>query len=180
MISEQIKSEIAKQVDEQFKDLKKSLEIFSLPLVSQYKVITFSGVASGIDLTPGNANTNAEMAGKILIIKSIRLIPYYAHDGLDFNIGGNTEPVWNNTRIERIFDFITVGTDIRVFLNEVPLSMFQENDYPLDLFVDNIFYKYPYPFINMRVQVNGRTVEDITTGAAATPNVRVVIECYLI
>jgi hypothetical protein len=181
MLSEQIKTEISKQINDQFKGLKEAMELFTLPFKSQYMVLSWDGAANGTALALGGGWTVADITNRTMIIKSVRLIPYYSADGIDFNFSdGTTANVWNNTRIERLFDFITVGTNLTLTINDMPQSMFKANDYNADLFIDNIFYKYPEKIQNIAVQCNMRVVQDMSTGAAATPNVRVVMEVYLI
>ena len=52
-----------------------------------------------------------------------------------------------DARIERVFDFITIGTRINLSINGARSSMFSATGaaggYAADLFLDNIFYKYP-------------------------------------
>lgn len=177
-MDEQIKKDIDRYISEK---LEGELSLLTLPLKSEYRILEWDGVANGTPLAFGGGFTIADIRNRVMIIKSFKLIPYYAHDGIDFNFSdGTTETVFNNTRINRLFDFITVGTNIDFILNGVPLVMFMADDYPADLFVDNIYYKYPENLQTIVVQVNMRVVEDLSTGAAATPNVRVVVECYLI
>lgn len=155
--------------------------LIDLPLKSEYRILEWDGRADGTDLAFGGGFAITDIQKRVMIIKSFRLIPYYSADGIDFNFSdGTTETVFNNTRINRLFDFITAGTNIDFILNDIPLVMFMADDYPADLFVDNVYYKFHEKIQSIAVRVNMRVVQDLSTGAAATPNVRVVVECYLI
>jgi hypothetical protein len=176
-------------IEKRISNLEKMMEVFGLPLISEYRVLAFHGLADGTPLTLSNGITIADIRNRIFVLKSLKIIPYYSANGIDISLtdGVTTtnEITFNNTRVERVFDFITVGTFLSVAINGSNLPMFHNvggaaGGYPLDLFIDNILYKFPEKLQTLGVSVNSRAVLDLTTGAADTPNVKVIIECYLI
>jgi hypothetical protein len=181
MISEQIKNEISSQVKNYFDD---EINLFNLPLKSQYKVLMFTGRADGTDLTP-RFNLN-EITERTIVVKSIKIVPYYFGVGVDISLddGAGTvinEATFANQRINRLFDDFVAGTTINFQINGSTINFFPGAlCFPLDLWIDNIMYKYPAKIINMNVQVLSSVINDLTTGALVNPNVKVMIECYLI
>jgi len=166
-------------------ELEKKNSLDQLILSSQFKVLCFSGTSNGANLTL--RNSFSEIQNRILIFKSFRIIPYYSADGKDIaltdGVTTNTETVYNNTRIERLFDFLTTGTRIVLEINGGVAPVFTvpgAEGYPLDLFIDNMYYKIPTPLQSINIRVTGTCVQDLTTGASATPNIKVIVECYLL
>lgn len=185
MVNEQIKKEIKKQVEEQFKDIKKSLEIFNLPLISQYKLLLWNGQANGINMIPNFPI--ADIQGKFIVIKSIRVVPYYNGGGIDITLDDGAtvanEVVWNGSRIDRLFDDYANGAYFNLSINNIILPLFTNvgiSGFPLDINLDNIFYKFPAAIQNIDFQINARVINDLTTGALVVPLVKAYIECYLI
>lgn len=182
MLSEQIKQEIKKQIDD---SLDSSLNLFNLPLKSTYKCLVFFGRADGTDLTPG-FNINVVL-NRTIVIKSIKIVPYYFGVGVDISLddGAGTvinEATYNNQRINRLFDDFVAGTRVVFQINGSTIDFFPSpgNFYPLDLYLDNILYLFPAKVETMNFQVASNVINDLTTGALVNPNVKVLIECYLI
>lgn len=181
MINEQIQKAIEKEVD---KKLKESLSIFSLPLISQYKVFSFHGRADGTDLTLG---FNIEdIVGRILVLKSLKIYPYYFGTGNDIwlfdGVTNSVEATYNNQRINKITDDLVAGTKIDLFINGGLCNIFLNTGIklPLDISLDNIFYKHPEKIASISMRVTSSVINDLTTGALVNPNVKVVVECYLL
>jgi len=166
---------------------KPQIDLLTLPLKSEYKVLVFKGAANGGDLTPF---FNLDIiTGRRMVIKSIRLIPYTSGDYVDFytNDGAGTiltETIQANLRINRLFDDFVFGASIYFRINQNPLPMFVNNvlAYPLDLWIDNVFYLFPEKVQEIVVRVNGRVEQDISgvAGGLVSPNILVQVECYLI
>jgi len=182
MLTEQIKKEISDQLN---KKLDADLTLFNIPLKSRYNVLMFNGRADGTDLTPG-FNIN-QIAGRTLIIKSFRIIPYYFGIGVDISLDDGAGTVMNeatyaNQRINRIFDDFVAGTRINLLINGNTIDLFPGGGqtFPLDVWFDSIMYKHPAKIETLNCQVLSRVINDLTTGALVAPNVKVMIECYLI
>lgn len=182
MVNDQIQKAIEKEVD---KRLKESLSIFSLPLISQYKLLLWNGQANGVNMIPNFPL--ADIQGKLIVIKSIRVVPYYNGAGIDITLDDGAtvanEVVWNASRIDRLFDDYANGAYINLSINNIILPLFTNigiSGFPLDLNIDNIFYKFPATIQNIDFQINARVINDLTTGALVVPLVKAYIECYLI
>lgn len=175
-------------LDKRLSNLEKMFEAFSIPLIGEYKVISFHGNANGTPLTLSGGITIADMQNRIFVLKSIRLIPHYSAAGVDISLTDGVtvtnELTSLDQRIERVFDFITIGTRINFSINGARSSMFSATGaaggYTADLFLDNIFYKYPEKLQTLAVSVDTRVIQDIEVPAQATPRIKVIIECYLI
>jgi len=168
----------------------KELSIFSVALQSTYKLLSFEGLADGSVMTP-QFDLN-EIQGKTLIIKSIRLIPYAPAGGaitdISLDDGASTfvETLGGNIRLDRITDYFTEGTAIRLLLNGSPCTIFSTvftnttGQYIPDLWEDNIFYKFPTKLQTIELAIFS-TVSDnlVTPTASVIPNMRVLIGCYL-
>ena len=169
-------------------ELKSKIDISKLPLISQYRVLVWDGRANGtLELTP--RFTFADIQNKYVVIKSIRLVPYNFGDYVDFyttpdGVTFNTETIQNNLRMNRVFDDFVFGTSINFLINNNPLPIFVPNSlcYPLDLWIDNVFYLYPARIETLNIFVNSRVEQDISgvAGGLVAPNVRFVVECYLL
>lgn len=181
-MNEQIKKIVRDEVKQIFEN---DLSLFNIPLKSRYNVLMFNGRADGTDLTPG-FNLN-QIQSRILILKSFRIIPYYFGDAIDIFLddGAGTqlaENLFNNMRINRVFDDFVAGTRIDLIINGNTVDMFPGSGqtFPLDVWFDSIMYKHPAPIQSLNVRVLSRVVNDLSTGALVAPNVKVMIECYLI
>lgn len=184
---------------EGLKEFQKSIEVLNkkvsdienidtiekLILNSQFKVLCFTGTSNGANLTLRNSIT--EIQNRIVIFKSFKIIPYYSAAGIDISLSDGVtttnEATINGTRINRLFDLFTTGTTIVLEVNGGIAPVFTvpgAEAYPLDLFIDNMFWKIPSVLRSINVRVTGTCVQDLVTGASATPNIKVVIECYLI
>ena len=136
MLNEQIKKEVSDQVEKKLTD---KLDLFNLPLKSQYKMLLFSGRADGTDLVPGF--DFQIINNKKVVIKSIKIVPYYFGIGVDISLddGAGTvinENTYANQRINRLFDDFVSGTRIRFFINGSSINFFPSDGvlYPLDIF----------------------------------------------
>lgn len=194
MINEQIKKEIEKIVDEKFSDkLKKiadALEIFSLPMKSEYRIFCFFGDTTGLaNLTP--AFDINQILNRYLIIKSFKLDYYVDGDQIDQialfdGATANRETSGQLTRINRVFDIYDQSMLIDMRINGVPIAMFNAVagfSYPADLFVDNIYYKYPEKINQWTLGVAGSLMDtpSVDVGQnAVTVSVKATIECYIL
>jgi hypothetical protein len=159
----------------------KGIDLFNLPLKSQYRVINFSGTADGTVLTP--RFNILDFNNKYLIIKSFRCVPYYASEAIDFLFSDATsETIPAGDRINRIFDNFTTGASFRMQINEANIQMFEpfgNEQYNLDLFLDNIYYLYPEKLQSLNCYCNARIDSDLG-GTLASPYVKIILEIYLI
>jgi len=171
--------------------LKPDESIFSLALRSQFRLLSFEGPADGSDMV--QQFDAGELVGKVMTIKSVRLIPYAPAAGgiTDTSLvqgAGvpNVETLGANIRLERITDQFNAGTSIRFLINETPISIFSQTfsnatgQYIPDLWEDNIFYKFPAKVQNLRLGVFSNVADNLVTPAASVVlNMRVLLGCYL-
>lgn len=186
MINEQIKIEISRQVESQFTELKKSFELLNLPLISQYKVLAWAGTANGALLAP-QFDINI-LLNRIITIKSFRIVPYYPPGiavmtdvFLNDGVTQTVEVIPNSMRINRIFDDNTQGTGITFRINQNPVlfDTLVALPLPLDLWLDNVYYKHPTPVSTLDVAVQSVITTNLQTLATANPAIKVYAECYL-
>jgi hypothetical protein len=182
MISEQVKAEIEKVVNNKFKDLKDSLDIISLPFKSQYQILTWMGLFDGALLTP-LFDVNI-LIGRTIIIKSIRFVPYADGNFIDISLNDGVtianETIPDLARLERIFDVYDQGNTFRFIINGVNCLTSDDNRVTSDFFVDNIFYKYPNKIQTIEVSMQALVVDDLAAQTFDNPNGKCFVECYLI
>lgn len=184
--------EIKTQIEEKIKD---SFDLFSLPLKSQFRYFQFNGLADGTLLIPNFSL--ADIQGKTVVIKSIKIVPYYP-PGLniyqDFyltdGVTTNEELIGGSVRINRLFDDYGTGCILSLILNGSSIPMFPTNapivppfvdgNCTLDLDIDNIFFKYNAKLISFDVSVNALIVSDLENNTTVNPQVKVFVGCYLI
>lgn len=172
MFTELIKKEVANQVESYLKPFE---TIDQKVLRSQYKVLVFSSLADGTDLTPFFSIN--EILGKNLLIKSIRLVPWANGTTVDIRYSdGTTETIVNNTRIDRVFPIESFPNYFKLFLNGNLLPFFSTR-INADMFIDNIYVDFKQKIQTIACQANLRIDIDMT-GTAGTPNIKVIIECY--
>jgi hypothetical protein len=157
------------------------LDLLTLPFKSTYRVLSFEGLANGVFLTPGFSID--DIRGKTMVIKSFKIIPYYANAAVDMyvtdGITVNQETIPINARIDRLFDRTTSGTFIVLQINGSPLNLFNAK-FPLDLDLQNIYFKYPEKIQELSLQITGIIYGDINLSTLQTPKVVVNMEVYLI
>lgn len=185
MLNEQIKQEIATQIE---KKLGKELNLFTLPLISQYRALVWGGPANGAFMVP-TFNLN-DIIGKTIVIKSLKLVPYsQVANYIDISFSdGTTETIPQFARLDRLFDDYRDGFRIQLGINGTELGLFGwvlspagwTVGYPADFFVDNIFYKFPETVQDITLQITGRVFDDIQAGTQDNPFLKVIVECYLI
>jgi len=188
----QIKKEVAGAFDNVFDKLKDLFGYMSLPLISQFRVFQFSGRADNSLLTP-NFNL-VDIQGRILVIKGIKIVPYYEDASVDLflsdGVTDNAETIPANCRVNRIFDVYDYGCQLSVFLNGTRLAMFPtevfiippagDGNVPIDLDIDNIFYKYPEKIQTFDMSLDAQIFEDILNNTVDNPLVKIFVQCYLI
>lgn len=184
--------EIKTQIEEKIKD---SFDLFSLPLKSQFRYFQFSGISDGSLLAP-NFN-QADIRGRSLVIKSIKIIPYYSANAASFQdfyltdgVTTNEELLPQRCRVNRIFDQYTLGCFLSILINGSRLQMFPEgvplgvNDAAgncsIDLDLDNIFFKYNAKIDSFNVSLDAQIFIDLVNGVTDNPFVKVFVGCYLI
>lgn len=185
---------INKKVDEIEKRIDKALDLFTLPLISQYRLYQFSGRADGSILT---ANfTPVDILGKTIVIKGIKIVPYYEDASIDFyvtdGVTQNAETIAANCRINRVFDVYDVGCILNVFINGSRVPLFPspavifapagDGNVPLDLDIDNIYYKHDAKLTSFNISLTAQIFESIisTAPVADNPLVKIFVQCYLI
>jgi hypothetical protein len=161
------------------------LKLLALPLISEYRCLAFSGPADGTVLTPSFDITLFN--NRYIIIKRFAIYNYYPESGVDiFMSDGTVEAIGGNYRINRLFDAFANSTSVRMSINGNVLPIFTtagviaQGQYPADLDVDNIFYKYPEKIQQFGIQVWTTLVDDLQAVSEVNPSIKVVLECYLI
>ncbi len=181
----------SKTVKEKREDM--ALDLFTLPLISQFRLFQFSGLADNTFLT-GNF-VPADIQGKTIVIKSIKIIPYYQIASEDFFIDDgatqNIETIPANCRVNRVFDVYDYGCQLSLLINGSRVPMFPsevlivppaaDGNVPLDLDLDNIYYKYPAALTDLQVSIDAQIFTALfAPPKVGVPNVKVFIGCYLI
>lgn len=171
---------------------KRSLELnlLNLPLIARYKLLCFTGLADGSEMTP--QFDLSEVTRKYCILKSFRMIPYVPDPGtvidLSLSDGVDTfaETLAANVRLDRITDLFNEGTAIRFRINGENVSIFSQNfdatngQYIPDLWEDNIFYKFPEKVTSMDCAVFSTVTDDLTNPAnSIVVNMKILIGVYL-
>lgn len=181
--------------DKAEKALGSALSLITLPLISRYRYLQFNGLADGSLLTP-NFDMR-DLQNSVLVLKGIKIIPEYVGGGavnqdlyLTDGVTVNQELIPGNTRINRLFDDSAYGTTLRFFINESVVPIFPQftpivpplvaGNVPLDLDIDNIYFKYDAKVNSIGVSVDAQIFNVLNVPAAVTPNVKVFIQCYLI
>jgi len=158
------------------------LDLISLPLISQYRVLVFFGRADGSDLTPSfSIDTLTE---NYFVLKSLKLIPYADADIIDFYVSDGTtdneETIVARQRLTRVVDDFLVGAQIDFKINGTPVGLFDtlpDAGYPMDLELDNIFYLYPEKLETLTLNITG-IVYSLNVNTTSNPFIKVVVECY--
>lgn len=174
--------------------IEKAIDIFSLPLISQFRLFQFSGRADNSILLP-NFNI-VDIAQRILVIKGIKIVPYYEDNSIDLYLTDgvtiNSETIPANCRIDRVFDVYDYGCQLSIFINggRIPLFPIEvavvppqaDGNVPLDLDLDNIYYKFPEKITSLEVRLDAQIFESIVSSAQVLDNplVKVFMQCYLI
>lgn len=163
------------------KSLNPDLE--SIILNSKYQILVFQGRSDGANLQP-NFNINI-IRGMRVLIKSIRLIPYAFSESDVFFDNTNTVhfTVPAGGRLINVVDEFSTTARIDLFVNGGLLPIFPTYigniGYPLDLYVDNIYFYYKAKVETINMSVTGNVMIDLNTGAVEAPNLKVLIECYI-
>lgn len=163
-----------------FPERESELDLLSLPFRSNYRVLSWQGASDGVLLTP-NFNI-ADIEGKFMIIKSFKIIPYYQDAAVDLFVsdGASTfeETIPALGRIDRVFD-TTTGTQIVLRVNGGQVNLFNAI-FPIDIDLQNIYYKYPEKIQTLDLAVTGLIIENINSGVTDNANILVLMEVYLL
>jgi hypothetical protein len=168
--------------------LDKHLDLLSLPLISQYRVLSFTGVSNGILV---NNFDPAVVFGKYIVIKSLKVYPYANGNVVDIFLDDGAGNVFKetqivNSRLNRIFDVSVGGLDLQLFFNGSNISFSQRfgtlvEPYPLDLNLDNIFYRFPEKIQTIQMIANALIYTDMQAGAGtAACQLKILMEIYVL
>jgi hypothetical protein len=165
-----------------------ALNIFTLPLISEFKFFQFSGRADNTNLVP-NFNI-IDIRNRYLVIKGIKIVPYYEAASIDMYLGVATETIPANCRINRVFDVYDYGCQLTVLINGVQQRIFPsevsifppagDGNVPIDLDIDNIFYKYPEKITSFDIRLDAQIFADILNPTTDQPLVKIFVQCYLL
>jgi len=175
-------------------DAKAAFDLFTLPLISQFRFFQFSGRADNSLLTP-NFNL-VDIQGKTIVIKSIKIVPYYEANSIDFYITDgvtiNSETIPANCRVNRAFDVYDYGCQLTMLINGSRVPLFPQEvvivppagdgNVPLDLDIDNIFYKHNAKLTSFELRLDAQIFSSIVSTAQVIdqPLVKIFVQCYLI
>lgn len=189
-----IKNQIDQSLKSSLDAAASKLDLFTLPLISQFRLFQFSGRADNSLLTP-NFNL-VDIIGKTLVLKAIKIVPYYEAASIDFfiNDGATTssETIAANCRINRIFDVYDFGCQLTVFINGSRVPLFPnevvivppagDGNVPLDLDIDNIYYKHNAKLTSFDISLDAQMFQSIINTAPVIdqPLVKIFVQCYLI
>lgn len=149
---------------------------------SDYRVLSYANVADGVNLLPDFAIDVIQ--GKYMMIKSFKIIPY-ANGKSDVFFNDTTSEhftVPDKARLINVIDSASVPCIINLQVNGSPLQIFPSGaatSYPIDLFIDNIYYTYKEKISSLDVSVLGSVINDLDTGGVVNPDIRVLLEVYL-
>jgi hypothetical protein len=162
-------------------DKAEELDLISLPFKSTYRVLSWQGASDGTVLTPDFNIIDIE--GKFIVIKSFKIIPYYQDASVDLfvsdGVTDNEETIPATARIDRVFDIFGSGTNIVMLINGGQVNLFNAV-FPLDLDLQNIYYKYPEKVQTLQLQITALIFENINTSVTDNANLKVNMEVYLI
>jgi len=164
-----------------------TLSLDDLVLNGDYKVLMFWGRSDGSNLAP-NFNINM-INDRAMLIKSIKLVPYAFTDSTDVffdetNTVHYTVPAGG--RLINLIDEYSTGSRINLVINGTQQPIFPTYlavlGYPLDFFIDNIYYLYSEKINQFSISVNGVIIDDLDPLNVHTeaPNLKVFVECYLL
>jgi len=175
-------------------DTKAAFDLFTLPLISQFRLFQFSGRADNSILTP-NFNP-VDILGKTIVIKSIKIVPYYEANSIDFyvtdGVALNSETIPANCRINRAFDVYDYGCQLTMLINGSRVPLFPnevvivppaaDGNVPIDLDIDNIFYKHNAKLTSFEMRLDAQIFSSIVSTAQVIdqPLVKIFVQCYLI
>jgi hypothetical protein len=160
---------------------------------NQYRCLLFEGTASNtVPLTP--QFDPLEIQRRKIVIKSIRFIPYADRNNdisllaiyndtlaaFDNIIRGNSNGRLNVSQLDNQMN----GFTPQISINGIPLNIFNNANYPMDLFLDNINIEFPEAIDSGFSIITGNALYpqnyQITAVAPTlTPNFKVLIEVYL-
>jgi hypothetical protein len=171
--------------------IEKVLDIFSLPLISQFRFFQFSGRADNTNLTPNFAPVDIQ--GRYIVIKAIKIVPYYEAAAVDLfltdGVTINSETIPAQSRVNRIFDVYDFGCQLTLLINGSPVELFPsevvivppagDGNVPLDLDLDNIFYKFPAKLTSLDMRLDAQMFNNIQASVVDQPLVKIFLQCYL-
>jgi hypothetical protein len=173
---------------------KAAFDLFTLPLISQFRFFQFSGRADNSILTPNFAIN--DILGKTLVIKGIKIVPYYEANSIDFytndGVTISSETIPANCRVNRAFDVYDFGCQLTLELNGSRVQMFPnevviappagDGNVPIDLDIDNIFFKYDAKLTSFNIRLDAQIFSSIVSTAQVIdqPLVKIFVQCYLI
>lgn len=173
---------LTKKVDE----LEKKKSIEDIILKSKFVLLGFNGNADGTTLLTKNFD-NSIILSKNLLLKSLRIIPYYGAATVDIDltdgITNTTETIAMNVRVNRVLDSYTgaVASFMQLFIdskNEIfNVSNTSTDLLPPDFEMDNIYALYKN-IGNIDIACYFE-INDPAGSTPAIPNVKVYLECYI-
>lgn len=181
-----IQKEVASQLNEK-------LDLYNLPLRAKYRLYQFSGLADNTLLT-SNINP-ADIAGRQICIKGIKIVPYYQNASEDFFVTDgattNKETIPANTRINRVFDIYDYGCQLTVLIDGSPSQIVPsevliappagDGNVPLDLDIDNIFYLHGAQIHSLGMKLDAKIYQTLTPALTTVPPlVKIFLQCYLL
>jgi hypothetical protein len=163
-------------------DESSDIDLLSLPFKSSYRILSWHGASDNTVLTP-DFNI-IDVAGKFMVIKSFKIVPYYQADSVDMFVDDGAGTVFQETipataRIDRVFDIYGSGTNITLLINGGQVNLFNAV-FNLDLDLQNIYFKYPEKIQTLQLQILATVFDDINAQTTDNADLKVYMEVYLI
>ena len=163
-----------------------SIDLLSLPFKSTYKILSWRGLANGTTVLTPSFNI-IDVRGRTMVIKSFAIYNYYHAAAVDLyvtdGVTTNAETIPILGRVDRVFDLFLAGTEINLRINDAPISFFQSATqiaFPADVDLQNIYYKFPQKINTITLSILTTIFTNIQTGATQNPDVKVIMEVYLL
>jgi hypothetical protein len=183
---------------DQVNQLRKEVDTLKLKSVSplediilkaDYRVLGFFGTAGtiAVPLALSPAFNQSIVSEKKLLIKAVHVIPYADDVAIDIELNDGatttTETITANMRLNRVWDLFGNSLTLRIRINGDVIAMFPTDGsgnafLPMDLSIDNIFYVHRKIVQTIEVDAGGLFADDFA-GGSQSPNLYVLLECYI-
>lgn len=173
------------QLEKAVTDLQSKRSLEDIILKSRFNVLGFYGNANGTALT--KSFDDGVFKNKSLLIKSLRIIPYYSAASedisLDDGVTVTSETIPLDTRINRVFDsYIGASASyLRLLINGSPVIFNVDSSGAVDLLPSDFMMDNIYSHHNMVSLLSiDCYFENLALVAGVTiPDVKVYLECYI-
>jgi hypothetical protein len=182
--------ELQKQVDalnNKFIDFQFKKSLDEIILNSKYVVLGFQGIADGATLLT-KSFADQTIRSKNLLLKSLRIIPYYSADTVDIELTDGvtttTETIGTGIRVNRILDSYTgaVASFLRLLIDSKNEIFNVSNTGNVDLLPPDFEFDNAYALYKSIQNIDMVCYFEVNDPAGSTPinpYVKIYLECYL-